>query len=639
MTANGDTPITFTEAGKLPTGVTLSASGTLSGTPALATGGSYPVTITATDANANTSTQSFTLTVTATGPSITSAASTTFAENTAGTFPVTATGDTPITFTESGKLPTGVTLATSGTLSGTPSFGTAGSYPVTITATDANANKTTQAFTLTVTATGPSITSAASTTFTVADAGTFAVMATGDTPITFTESGTLPSGVSLATNGTLSGTPAAGTAGSYPILLTATDAFSSTATQAFTLTVDAAPSTSVIVPSSQPDLSGTSATLDATASSPVGISKVQFVITGGSYNKTVIGTATSTVYGYYFPWNTTTVPGGTYTVQSLATDAQGGTGYSSPVMSHGGQHPTDHGGARPRDRRHRERHERHTRRQRRRLIRGSDLERPVRAQRRVVQQDGDRHRHHLHLRVLPLVEHDGRGERDLHAPEPGHRRRWEHCVQHGDHGYGEQHAADHGGTRPRDGRKRERLERHTRCQRLPAELGSASVQFVLSGGSYNKTVIGTATSSAYGYYLSWNTTGVANGTYTLQSLATDVAGNTTYSTAITVTVNNTPPTTAVLVPATGATVSGTSATLDASASAANGVGISKVQFVLSGGSYNKTVIGTATTSIYGYYLSWNTTGVANGTYTLQSLATDGSGNTTYSTAITIKVSN
>ena len=114
--------------------------------------------------------------------------------------------------------------------------------------------------------------------------------------------------------------------------MTATDAFSSTATQPFTLTVDAAPSTSVIVPSSQPDLSGTSATLDATASSPVGISKVQFVITGGSYNKTVIGTATSTVYGYYFPWNTTTVPGGTYTVQSLATDAQGGTAYSGPVM-------------------------------------------------------------------------------------------------------------------------------------------------------------------------------------------------------------------------------------------------------------------------------------------------------------------
>ncbi len=52
------------------------------------------------------------------------------------------------------------------------------------------------------------------------------------------------------------------------------------------------------------------------------------------------------------------------------------------------------------------------------------------------------------------------------------------------------------------------------------------------------------------------------------------------------------PTTAVTVPSTGAVLSGTSATLDASASA--GAGVSSVQFVLTGGSYNKTAIGTAT---------------------------------------------
>ena len=128
------------------------------------------------------------------------------------------------------------------------------------------------------------------------------------------------------------------------------------------------------------------------------------------------------------------------------------------------------------------------------------------------------------------------------------------------------------------------------------------------------------------------------GTYTLQSLATDGAGNTTYSAPITVTVDNTPPTTSVLVPATGASVNGTSATLDASASASYGVGVS-VQFVLTGGSYNKTVIGTATPTAYGYILSWNSKSVVDGTYTLQSLATDAAGNTTYSAGITIKVNN
>jgi hypothetical protein len=104
-------------------------------------------------------------------------------------------------------------------------------------------------------------------------------------------------------------------------------------------------------------------------------------------------------------------------------------------------------------------------------------------------------------------------------------------------------------------------------------------------------------------------------------------------------VDNTPPATAVIIPSNNATVSGTSATLDATASASYGVGISKVQFVLTGGSYNKTVIGTAGLTLYGYLYGWNTTSVPDGTYTLQSLATDGAGNTTYSAGITIKVGN
>ena len=167
----------------------------------------------------------------------------------------------------------------------------------------------------------------------------------------------------------------------------------------------------------------------------------------------------------------------------------------------------------------------------------------------------------------------------------------------------------------------------------------SKVQFVLSGGAYNKTLIGTATASIYGYAYSWNTLSVPNGTYTVQSLATDSATNTAYSAPITVTVSNTPPTTAVIVPANNATVSGTASTLDASASAASGLTISKVQFVLTGGTYNKTLIGTATATIYGYVYSWNTTGVVNGTYTVQSLATDSVGNTAYSAPITVKVSN
>ncbi len=541
VTATGYTPITFTESGALPSGVTLASNGTLSGTPSFGTAGSYPVTITATDVHANSSTQAFTLKVSASAPVFKSIDSTTFAENSVSSFSVTATGDAPITFTESGALPSGVTLASNGTLSGTPSFGTAGSYPITITATDVHANSSTQAFTLTVTASVPVFTSGTSTTFMALQAGTFSVAANGDAPIGFTETGSLPSGVTLASNGTLSGTPALGTVGSYPITITATDVHANTSTQAFTLTVNnTPPTTSVLVPSNGAGVHGNSVILDAsaTASAGVGISKVQFVITGGSYNQSVIGTAVATEYGYILQWSTTAVPGGTYRLQSLATDGAGNTTYSSPISVTVDNTP------------------------------------PTTA-------------------VL--------------VPSTGAKLGGTSAILDASA------AASYG-------------------------VGISKVQFVITGGSYNQSVIGTAVPTEYGYILQWNTTAVPGGTYTLQSLATDGAGNTTYSSGISVTVDNTPPTTAVTVPANGAKlVRSASTSLEATASASFGVGISSVKFVLTGGTYNQTVIGTATSTGNGWVYTWNDTAVPKDTYTLQSLATDGAGNTAYSERITVVI--
>jgi mannosyltransferase len=98
------------------------------------------------------------------------------------------------------------------------------------------------------------------------------------------------------------------------------------------------------------------------------------------------------------------------------------------------------------------------------------------------------------------------------------------------------------------------------------------------------------------------------------------------------------PITAVIVPSSGATLRGTGVTLIAIASAYQG-GISKIQFVLSGGSYAKTLIGTTSFTSFVAYLDWNSTSVPNGTYLLQSVATNGSGKISYSTAITINVDN
>jgi large repetitive protein len=172
-------------------------------------------------------------------PAITSATSTTFTAGTAGSFTVTATGYPAPTFSETGALPSGVTLSTAGLLSGTPAANSGGTYNFTITAANGTTNAN-QSFTLTVNQ-APAITSATSSTFSVGAAGSFTVTATGYPAPAFSETGALPTGVTLSSAGVLSGTPAAGTGAAYPITITASNGIGTSATQSFTLNVNQAP--------------------------------------------------------------------------------------------------------------------------------------------------------------------------------------------------------------------------------------------------------------------------------------------------------------------------------------------------------------------------------------------------------------
>lgn len=101
--------------------------------------------------------------------------------------------------------------------------------------------------------------------------------------------------------------------------------------QAFEETIDQPPTTSVLIPSAGATLAG-NAILDASAADIGYIAKVQFALTGGSLNQTVVGTAVPTINGNLFYFNTTTVPNGTYTLQSVASDTAGNTGYSPGVQ-------------------------------------------------------------------------------------------------------------------------------------------------------------------------------------------------------------------------------------------------------------------------------------------------------------------
>ena len=90
-------------------------------------------------------------------------------------------------------------------------------------------------------ATAPAITSANSATFILGAPNSFTVTTTGLPVPAVSETGALPTGVTFNDNGdgtaTLAGTPAAGTAGTYPLAITAHNGFGVDATQSFTLNV------------------------------------------------------------------------------------------------------------------------------------------------------------------------------------------------------------------------------------------------------------------------------------------------------------------------------------------------------------------------------------------------------------------
>ena len=163
-------------------------------------------------------------------------------------------------------------------------------------------------------------------------------------------------------------------------------------------------------------------------------------------------------------------------------------------------------------------------------------------------------------------------------------------------------------------------------------VGVASVQFRVDGNP-----IGAPDTTAP-YSVAWTTTTVANGSHVLTAVATDLAGNTATSAAITVNVNNavadvTPPVVNITAPANGATVSGAAVAVTANATDVGGSGVASVQFLLDGAN-----LGAADTTAP-YAITWNSTLATNGAHTLSARATDVAGNVATSAAITVTVSN
>ncbi len=262
--AGGTAPYEWrVQSGALPTGMSLNATtGVLAGSPTVS--GSYTFTINAKDTNGLNANKPFSLLVEAipTTPLEILNGETLANGRVDSAYNVDlygTGGTTPYRWSVSAgsTLPSGVTLTNSnnlGQLRGTPT--TAGTYTFSIKLLDVNDNSTTKTFRLTVntpivtppiltpapTPTALAITTTAAANGTVGTDYLASVNATGGTaPYRWNfASGTLPPGITLSSNGTLSGRPT--TAGSYTAYLEVFDATNAYVGSNFTFSIASAPS-------------------------------------------------------------------------------------------------------------------------------------------------------------------------------------------------------------------------------------------------------------------------------------------------------------------------------------------------------------------------------------------------------------
>jgi fibronectin type 3 domain-containing protein len=165
------------------------------------------------------------------------------------------------------------------------------------------------------------------------------------------------------------------------------------------------------------------------------------------------------------------------------------------------------------------------------------------------------------------------------------------------------------------------------------EASDSQVEYGISTSYGNSTTLNPSLVTNH----SVNLTGlVASTDYHYRVKSKDASGNLAVSGDNVFTTANpvpdtTPPTVNLTAPANGATVSGQTVTVSASAS--DNVGVAGVQFLLDGNNLS----GEDTSSPYA--ITWDTTVVANGTHMLSARARDAAGNVTTTTNTNVTVNN
>jgi hypothetical protein len=227
-------------SGQLPTGLSLASSGQISGTPGAT--GSYSFTVKVSDSSNPAQSATALLSIVVAAPVLAVTTSSLPGATVGVSYSATLQaggGTTPYSWSlASGQLPPGLGLAASGQITGAPSAG--GQYSFTVKVQDSSSTPQTATASLSInvlaslvitTASLPNATLNTSYSATLAASG-------GTAPYTWTlSSGTLPAGLSLASNGQVSGTPTTAGNSSFTVKVVDSSASPQTASGPFTVTV------------------------------------------------------------------------------------------------------------------------------------------------------------------------------------------------------------------------------------------------------------------------------------------------------------------------------------------------------------------------------------------------------------------
>lgn len=285
--SGGETPYSWSvSSGALPAGLSLSAAGTISGTPTTTGSSTFTVKLEDSSSPKQSATKSLALTVSnSVQPlSITTSSLPNGTSGTAYSSTLAATGGlTPYAWTiSSGALPAGLTLSRAGTISGTPT--TAGSSAFTVEVTDSSSPKltATKAFTVTIAdsvqplvmspTTLPNGTNGTPYSSTISISG-------GKSPYSWSiSSGTLPAGLTLSNNGTISGTPTGSGTSAFTVQVSDSSSPKLTASQTYSVTISAA---TLTITSSSLSNATTGAPYSATVSRTGGTAPFTWSISAG----------------------------------------------------------------------------------------------------------------------------------------------------------------------------------------------------------------------------------------------------------------------------------------------------------------------------------------------------------------------